>query len=69
MQKKLILLLKQKNLTQHWLANLLGISDKQIGKKINGEVPFKSDEMFLIAEYFDMKIEDIFLPRMYENGT
>lgn len=69
MQEKLIILLKQKDLTQHWLATLLNISDKQVGKKINGEVPFKSDEMFKVADYFSMKIEDIFLPRMYENGT
>lgn len=69
MQSKLLLLLKQNNLTQHWLAELLKISDKQIGKKINGNVPFKSDEMFIIADYFNKKIEDIFLPRMYVNGT
>lgn len=69
MQTNLIILLKEKNLTQHWLADLLGISDKQIGEKIKGNVPFKSDEMFKVSNYFNLPIEDIFLPRMYENST
>lgn len=69
MQTNLIILLKEKNLTQHWLAEFLGISDKQIGEKIKGNVPFKSDEMFKISNHFNLPIEDIFLPRMYENGT
>lgn len=69
MQDNLILLLKRNNLSQHWLADFLDITDKQVGKKINGEAPFKSDEMFKISKYFDKPIEEIFLPRMYENGT
>lgn len=68
MQGNLILLLKQKNLTQHWLANYLGLSDKQIGKKINGNVKFNGDEMFKIADYFKMKVDDIFLPTTHQNG-
>lgn len=69
MQDNLILLLKKNNLSQRWLAEFLSVSDKQIGKKLNGEAPFKSDEMFKIANYFNKSIDEIFLPRMYENGT
>lgn len=69
MQTKLLVLLKENGLTQHWLAEFLEISDKQIGEKIKGNVPFKSDEMFKISNYFNLAIENIFLPRMYENRT
>lgn len=69
MQNNLIILLKEHNLSQHWLAELLVISDKQVSKKISGKAPFKSDEMFKIAQYFNKPIDEIFLPRMYENGT
>ena len=68
MQEKLIILLKQKDLTQHWLANLLDISDKQVGKKIMGDVKFNGDEMFKIADYFKLKVDDIFLPTTHQNG-
>lgn len=68
MQDRLIILLKRNNLTQHWLAELLDLSDKQIGKKINGEVKFNGDEMFKVASHFNMKIEEIFLPTVHQNG-
>ena len=69
MQKKLILLMKERDVTNKELANILGISEKQISLKIRGDVDFKSTEMFKIADYFKIPIGDIFLPIMYENGT
>ena len=33
-----------------------------------GKVKFNGDEMFKIAEYFAMKIDDIFLPTTHQNG-
>ena len=69
MQTKLILLMKEKGVTNKEIANILGISEKQIGLKIKGESDFKSSEMFKIADYFKKPINEIFLPSMYENGT
>lgn len=69
MQGKLILLMKENNITNKQLAQILSISEKQIGKKIRGECDFKSKECFILSEYFNKSIEEIFLPSMYENGT
>lgn len=63
MQSKLILLRKNNNITQKKLANLLGISEVQYGKKEKGLVEFKQDEMFIIANFFELKVDEIFLPR------
>ena len=69
MQTKLIEILHKNNMKYKDLASILNISEKQAGYKINGKVPFKSNEMFVISEYFNLKLDDIFLPSMYENST
>lgn len=69
MQKKLILLLKENNITQRKLAEIIGISEKQIARKLKGETNFLGDEMFKISDFFGLPIEEIFLPSMYQNGT
>ena len=69
MQLKLIMLMKENNITNKQLASILNISEKQVGKKLKGESDFKSSECFKLSKYFDKPIEDIFLPTMYENGT
>lgn len=63
MQNNLILLRKNNNITQKKLAILLQISEVQYGKKEKGIAEFTQDEMFQIAEYFNLKVDDIFLPR------
>ena len=68
MQDKLILIRKRTNTTQKELAELLGITVKQYGYKESGKVKFNGDEMFLIADYFKSKVEDIFLPTTHQNG-
>lgn len=68
MQEKLIILRKQKNITQKELSDLIGITTKQYGLKENGISKFNGDEMFKIADYFEMKIDDIFLPTVHQNG-
>ncbi len=68
MQEKLILLRKTKKVSQEELAKIVGISPKQFGLKENGIYKFNGDEMFRISEYFDMKLEDIFLPTYHQNG-
>lgn len=69
MQGKLILLMKEKNITNRELASKIGISEKQLGLKLKGETDFKSSEMFKISKIFHRNIDEIFLPSMYENGT
>ena len=69
MQGKLILLMKENNITNKELASEIGISEKQIGLKLKGETDFKSSEMFKKSEIFQKNINEIFLPPMYDNGT
>ena len=69
MQEKLLLIRKNKNITQQFFADLIGISLNQYSAKENGKYNFDCDEMFAISEYLDMKIEDIFLPTTHRNGV
>lgn len=68
MQTQLIILRKEKKINQETLADLLGISVKQYGYKENGKAKFNGDEMFKIADYFGLSINDIFLPSYHQNG-
>ncbi len=68
MQEKLIILRKQKNISQKKLADLLNITPKQFSFKERGKSKFNGDEMFRIADYFNLKVEDIFLPTSHQNG-
>lgn len=51
------------------MATYLGITPKTYRSKELGNSEFTLDEMFAIAKMFNMKIDDIFLPRKYQNGT
>lgn len=68
MQSKLLILRKERSIPQQVLATLLDISLKQYGLKENGKTKFNGDEMFKISEYFQLPIEDIFLPTYHQNG-
>lgn len=67
MQNNLILLRKNNNVTQKKIANLIGISEVQYGKKEKGIAEFTQDEMFIIANFFEKTVDDIFLPRKATN--
>lgn len=69
MQEKLIILRKNKGVQQKELAEMLGITTTAYSLKENGKYQFTGDQMFKIAEYFKMPIEDIFLPRIHQNGV
>lgn len=69
MQEKLLLIRKNRDITQQELADLIGISVNQYGLKENGKYTFNCDEMFTIADYLNLKIEDIFLPSKHRNGV
>lgn len=68
MQEKLIILRKKNKISQETLANLIGITTKQYGLKERGESIFNGDEMFVIAGYFNLKVDDIFLHSHHQNG-
>ena len=68
MQEKLIILRKKNKINQETLANLINVTPKQYGLKERGDAIFNGDEMFLIAEYFGLKIDDIFLPSNHQIG-
>ncbi len=69
MQEKLLLIRKNNNIKQQELADLLGISLNQYSLKEKGKFNFTCDEMFLIADYFKMSIEEIFIPSKHQNGV
>lgn len=70
MQIKLYNLRKnKKHLIQKELAAMIGISTKSYRDKELGHQQFTQDEMFKISDIFNAKLEDIFLPRKYQNGT
>lgn len=69
MQKKLILLKEQKNLTNKEMAEMLGITPIQYRKKEKGEVQFKLNEMVKLSEYFGKTMDEIFLPSKHQNGA
>lgn len=59
----------QKKMTQEQMAKYLGIATKTYRSKELGNTEFTMDEMFEIARLFNKKVDDIFLPRTYHNGT
>ncbi|WP_217971469.1 helix-turn-helix transcriptional regulator [Staphylococcus xylosus] len=65
MQWNLIKIRKEKECTQEDIAKLLNISTEGYRLKEAGKNQFKSDEMFILAKFFDENIGDIFLPTMY----
>lgn len=69
MQEKLLLIRKNKNITQKELAECIGISVNQYSLKEKGKYNFNCDEMFKIAKHLNMNIEDIFLPLIHQNGV
>lgn len=44
------------------LAPILGISPSSYRSKENGRTEFKLSEMFKLASYYNMKIDDLFIP-------
>ncbi len=67
-QAKLEILRKQKGLKQKDLADVLGFTRRTYINKVKGTTEFTADEMFKLAKYFNMSIEDIFSPSTHQNG-
>lgn len=49
--------------TQKEMAEILGIATLTYREKEKGRKAFTQDEMFQISILFDMKVDEIFLPR------
>lgn len=62
MQKKLRALRKYNDITKKEMAEILKIDERTYSNKEGGHSQFKMDEMFEIAQKFEMEINDIFLP-------
>lgn len=65
MQWNLIRLRKERKLYQEHVAKLIGVSTNAYGMKERGEQQFTADEMFLLSDYFDRPMDQIFLPRNF----
>lgn len=61
MQWNLIIARKEKGIYQKDLAKVLNISEDGYGMKERGQVQFNANEMFILSDYFDKKIEQLFL--------
>lgn len=60
-QSKLKGILVERGINQEVLANKLDISREMINRKINGNANFTLKEAFVVAEFLNLKMEDIFL--------
>ncbi|MGB3344330.1 MAG: helix-turn-helix transcriptional regulator [Aequorivita sp.] len=59
MHKKLRKLREDKRMSQEAMGAMLGISQPQYQRKETGFAPFTDDESRIIAEYFDVPVEEI----------
>lgn len=62
MQYRLKAIRESKKYKADKMASLIGVTVSAYIKKENGQSQFKMNEMFLIAQEFNMRIEDIFTP-------
>lgn len=60
-QVKLKGLMTENKIFQKDLAKIIGVSEKTVNDKVNGNIDFKLSEALLIANYFGKSIEEIFL--------
>jgi len=49
-------------MSQREIAVLIGVETETYSNKERGVTQFKASEMFIIANIFNMKIDEIFLP-------
>lgn len=68
MQEKLLILRKSRNLSIKKMGEFLGVAPKTYSEKERGLAEFTQDEMFKLGNKFDLKIDQIFLPRSHQYG-
>jgi DNA-binding XRE family transcriptional regulator len=70
MYEGLISIRTKMNVKGEQLANLLGVTVATYSRKENGIIKFSLNEAKKIADYFKLKVEDIFFDHeVTENGT
>lgn len=57
---------RSKKESQEDIAKLIGVDVRTYQNKEKGITQFKQNEMFLIAQHFNKKIDEIFLPTNFE---
>lgn len=62
MQARLIGIRKYHKESQETVAKLIGISRELYSKSENGSREFRSNEMFTLAEHYNVPIGSLFLP-------
>lgn len=67
MQERLAALRRYRNMTHEEMGKLIGVNKATYSNKERGLSQFVCSEMFIIADHFDMRIEDIFLNPNFEN--
>lgn len=66
-QEKLAAMRRYKNVTHKEMADLIGVkSAETYSNKEKGITEFKSSEMFIISNFFDMNLDEIFLNENFE---
>lgn len=61
-QKKLASIRRSENISQREMATVIDVTTETYNAKELGRTQFKASEMFMIADYFNSKIDEIFLP-------
>ena len=67
MQEKLIKLMDERGIKRKKLAEIIHKSCHNTQLKVSGKLPFNLDEMFAIAKFFSLKLDDIFVERVFQN--
>lgn len=66
MQEKLAALRRLYNISQKEMADIIGVDLRTYQNKETGLSQFKANEMFAIAQKFQLPIDQIFLPTNFE---
>lgn len=69
MIKKIQQNLKKNNRTQTDLANYLGVSKQTMSKMLSGARMISAKELIEIANYFNIKIDDLFIKEKKDKET
>lgn len=59
---------KRKNITQQELAEVLQTSQQQVARLETNQREIKQDVLFILADYFNISINDFFPPTTYDNA-
>jgi len=66
-QEKLASIRRSKNVSQREIAKIIGVATETYNNKELGKTQFKASEMFVIADYFESTVDEIFLPPNFMN--